>query len=78
MAADILAKTIYVKAAGEGKAYTKVITIHIESSDTECAFRFAGSSIIWNGGTVPDISGNDVLVLTSANGIVWGTVISAS
>lgn len=67
--------TINVTAAGKGRCYTKVIVCNF----TGGTITFTGDHIYWNGGTdAPTTSSHSVIVLTSADVSVWGTVITSN
>jgi len=78
MAADIFGGvTINITAAGAGKAYTKVIMIDTANFG-EYYVTFTGANINWNSGVVPSIDFAGVIVITSANNKVWGSIISVT
>lgn len=66
---------IAVTAAGEGKAYTKVLAFNISKSMNPY-ISFAGATINWaNGGSAPISSNINAIVFTSAGSKVIATVL---
>lgn len=66
---------IAVTAAGEGKAYTKVLAFNTGES-MHPYISFAGATINWaNGGSAPSSSNINAIVFTSAGSKVIGTIL---
>lgn len=67
--------TIDVAAAGEGKAYTKVLVFNSQAG-FENNIRFTGATINWaNGGSAPVMDDINAIVFTSVGSKVIATVL---
>lgn len=66
---------INVTAAGEGKAYTKVLVFNTNASNAS-SITFTGATINWaNGGSAPSVSTINAIVFTSVGSKVIGAVL---